>query len=63
MSKDLEEARIGVLSTMKQVVKNEGVIGLYNGLSARLFESVLSSALLFYSKEVLYNWLTHRSLS
>jgi adenine nucleotide transporter 17 len=56
MSENAKERNMGVLENMKTVIKREGVSGLYNGLNSKLLQSVLSSAFLFYSKEVLFDW-------
>jgi adenine nucleotide transporter 17 len=56
MSDDKKERDLGVLGHMKKIVQIEGVTGLYSGLSSKLLQSVLSSAFLFYAKEVLFDW-------
>lgn len=56
MSENTKEHNMGVLDNMKSVIRNEGVAGLYNGLNSKLLQSVLSSAFLFYAKEVLFDW-------
>lgn len=56
MSSGSEESQEGVLETMKRILKNEGIAGLYSGLNSKLLQSVLSSAFLFYAKEVLFDW-------
>ncbi|CAR26124.1 hypothetical protein ZYGR_0E01070 [Zygosaccharomyces rouxii] len=39
-----------------QVAKREGVSGLYNGISYKLTQSILTAAFLFYFKEGLTSW-------
>lgn len=56
MNEDVKERNLGVLEYMKNIVKKEGVSGLYDGLNSKLLQSVLSSAFLFYAKEVLFDW-------
>ncbi|KAL9548895.1 hypothetical protein MBANPS3_005460 [Mucor bainieri] len=56
MSENAKERNVGVLENMRLVVKNEGIAGLYSGLNSKLLQSVLSSAFLFYAKEVLFDW-------
>ncbi len=56
MSEDIKERNLGVFEYMKNIVQKEGVVGLYSGLNSKLLQSVLSSAFLFYAKEVLFDW-------
>jgi adenine nucleotide transporter 17 len=56
MNESTNERSMGVLDNMKLVFRNEGVAGLYSGLNSKLLQSVLSSAFLFYAKEVLFDW-------
>lgn len=56
MNEDVKERDLGVLEYMRNIVKKEGVSGLYSGLNSKLLQSVLSSAFLFYAKEVLFDW-------
>ncbi|KAL7316962.1 hypothetical protein PS15m_003379 [Mucor circinelloides] len=56
MSDNTKERNLGVLENMRLVIKNEGIAGLYSGLNSKLLQSVLSSAFLFYAKEVLFDW-------
>lgn len=56
MSESTNERSMGVLDNMKLVFRNEGVAGLYSGLNSKLLQSVLSSAFLFYAKEILFDW-------
>lgn len=39
---------------MTEVVHNEGVGGLYRGISSKLLQSILTAAILFASKERIY---------
>lgn len=56
MSEDPSHRNMGTVEYMRQVVKNEGIAGLYKGLDSKLLQSVLSSAFLFYAKEMLFDW-------
>ena len=56
MSEDKEQKKMGVLEYMKKIIKSEGVGGLYSGLNSKQLQSVLSSAFLFYAKEMLFDW-------
>jgi adenine nucleotide transporter 17 len=56
MSDNIKERELGVIKNMKRIIQNEGIIGLYSGLNSKLLQSVLSSAFLFYAKEVLFDW-------
>lgn len=42
---------------IKTIIKTEGVQGLYKGMSSKLVQSVLSSGILFCTKEVLFHWV------
>ena len=57
------DAGVGVLGTFAEIVRVEGLLGLYTGLSAQLGKSVLSTALLLTTKEKtaqLLDWLSAR---
>jgi adenine nucleotide transporter 17 len=56
MSDDPSEKNMGVLDIMKRVIHEEGALGLYKGLNSKLIQSVLTSAFLFYAKEMLFDW-------
>lgn len=56
MSEDKTQRNMGVLEYMNKIIKAEGVSGLYSGLNSKLLQSVLSSAFLFYAKEMLFDW-------
>ncbi|ODQ78268.1 hypothetical protein BABINDRAFT_162922 [Babjeviella inositovora NRRL Y-12698] len=43
-----------ISAMVKDIVKNEGVSGFYNGIRVKLTQSILSAAFLFYFKEELY---------
>ena len=46
--------KVNVWSAMTEVVHNEGVGGLYRGISSKLLQSILTAAILFASKERIY---------
>ncbi|KAI6155094.1 mitochondrial carrier [Pisolithus tinctorius] len=46
----------GALTLLMQVLKKEGVVGWYQGMSAQIIKAVLSQALLFVSKEQFEHW-------
>lgn len=56
MSEDKTEKNMGVLEYMNKIINTEGISGLYSGLNSKLLQSVLSSAFLFYAKEMLFDW-------
>ncbi|WFD31799.1 hypothetical protein MSPP1_002838 [Malassezia sp. CBS 17886] len=47
--------RVNVWTAMTDVVHDEGFRGLYRGLSSKLLQSILTAAILFASKERIYN--------
>ncbi len=51
-----------VWTAMTDVVQNEGVAGLYRGISSKLLQSVLTAAILFMSKERVFD-ATKRALA
>ena len=45
---------------LKKIVKDDGFLGLYNGIESKLLQSVLTAAFTFAAKEEFYNatiWL------
>lgn len=46
----------GALALLIRVLKTEGVVGWYQGMSAQIIKAVLSQALLFVSKEQFERW-------
>jgi len=44
------------LSLLLRVMRNEGISGWYQGMSAQIIKAVLSQALLFVSKEQFEHW-------
>ncbi|KDN46799.1 mitochondrial carrier [Tilletiaria anomala UBC 951] len=51
-----------VWTAMTDVVQHEGIAGLYRGISSKLLQSVLTAAILFMSKERVFD-LTKKALS
>ena len=49
-----DRKKVNVWSAMTEVVHNEGVGGLYRGISSKLLQSILTAAILFASKERIY---------
>lgn len=47
--------KVNVWSAMAEVVQDEGFGGLYRGISSKLLQSILTAAILFASKERIYN--------
>ncbi|KAK0943181.1 hypothetical protein LTR29_005354 [Friedmanniomyces endolithicus] len=45
----------GMTASLKRIVREEGVGGLYGGISAKVTQSVLTAAFLFAFKDVLYD--------
>jgi solute carrier family 25 (peroxisomal adenine nucleotide transporter), member 17 len=45
-----------VWTAMTDVVQNEGFAGLYRGISSKLLQSVLTAAILFMSKERVFEF-------
>jgi len=50
-----EGSREGMTASLRRIVKEEGVGGLYGGISAKVTQSVLTAAFLFAFKDVLYD--------
>ncbi|KAF8557108.1 mitochondrial carrier [Imleria badia] len=46
----------GAVALLMRVLKTEGVVGWYQGMSAQIIKAVLSQALLFVSKEQFERW-------
>ena len=44
-----------VMDGFRKIIKNEGIMGLYKGIQAKLLQSVLASAFLFAFKEELFS--------
>lgn len=44
---------VTTMSLLRQILKDEGVKGLYKGLGSKLTQSVLTAAILFWAKESL----------
>lgn len=47
---------VGALSLLLRVLRKEGFVGWYQGMSAQIIKAVLSQALLFVSKEQFEHW-------
>ncbi|KIK37461.1 hypothetical protein CY34DRAFT_810331 [Suillus luteus UH-Slu-Lm8-n1] len=47
---------VGALSLLLRVLRKEGFVGWYQGMSAQVIKAVLSQALLFVSKEQFEHW-------
>lgn len=50
-----EEARKGIMHSLKRIVTEEGWSGLYKGIVPKLTQSVLTAAFLFAFKDALYD--------
>ena len=50
-----EEARKGIMHSLKRIVTEEGWSGLYNGIVPKLTQSVITAAFLFAFKDALYD--------
>jgi len=56
-SKSDDAARYNsVLDGFQKIIRKEGIQGLYKGLNSKLLQSVLTAAMLFMSKEELYQY-------
>ncbi|KAG1169695.1 hypothetical protein G6F70_008192 [Rhizopus microsporus] len=56
VSQQGEEKYESILDGFKKIIANEGVTGLYKGISSKIVQSVLTAAFLFMAKEVLFDW-------
>ncbi|ORE00890.1 mitochondrial carrier [Rhizopus microsporus var. microsporus] len=56
VSQQGEEKYESILDGFKKIIANEGVPGLYKGISSKIVQSVLTAAFLFMAKEVLFDW-------
>jgi adenine nucleotide transporter 17 len=54
-SKD-EEGYASIWDAFTKIVANEGIGGLYKGISSKIVQSVLTAAFLFMAKEALFDW-------
>lgn len=56
MSNEASKGRkkVNVITAMTEVVHEEGVGGLYRGISSKMLQSILTAAILFASKERIY---------
>lgn len=51
-----EDKYNSILDGFRKIIANEGISGLYKGLSSKIVQSVLTAAFLFLAKEVLFDW-------
>ncbi|KAI9469786.1 MAG: mitochondrial carrier domain-containing protein [Benjaminiella poitrasii] len=51
-----DEKYHSILDGFKKIIANEGIPGLYKGISSKIVQSVLTAAFLFLAKEVLFDW-------
>lgn len=56
VSQKAEERYASIWDGFTKIIANEGVAGLYKGLSSKLLQSVLTAAFLFMAKEMLFDW-------
>jgi len=50
-----DEKKVGMLESVRTIVKTEGWGGLYGGIGPKIVQSVITAALLFAFKDALYN--------
>jgi hypothetical protein len=55
---DGDEARSGMLATLRRVVSRGGPLAVFDGLSAQLYQSVLSAAIMLVVKEKIKRYTT-----
>ncbi|KIK92186.1 hypothetical protein PAXRUDRAFT_830202 [Paxillus rubicundulus Ve08.2h10] len=55
-SHSAETRQAGALGLLTRVIRTEGFVGWYQGMSAQIIKAVLSQALLFVSKEQFETW-------
>lgn len=53
LDEDPEEIRLSMVQEIRKIVREEGVDGLYGGLTVKLLQSISTAAFLFYFKEEL----------
>ncbi|KAI8997510.1 mitochondrial carrier domain-containing protein [Pilobolus umbonatus] len=56
VSQKNDEKYDSILDGFKKIIANEGIPGLYKGISSKIVQSVLTAAFLFLAKEVLFDW-------
>ncbi|KAI8148277.1 mitochondrial carrier domain-containing protein [Fennellomyces sp. T-0311] len=56
VSQNSEERYTSIWDGFKKIIANEGVGGLYKGISSKIVQSVLTAAFLFMAKEMLFDW-------
>ncbi|EGV61889.1 hypothetical protein PSN45_000582 [Yamadazyma tenuis] len=52
-AKPVEDVKLSMVQEIKKILREEGVEGLYGGLSVKLLQSISTAAFLFYFKEEL----------
>lgn len=53
LDKPVEDIKLSMVQEIKKIVHEEGLEGLYRGLTIKLFQSIMTAAFLFYFKEEL----------
>lgn len=56
VSQKPEERYNSIWDGFTKIIANEGVAGLYKGISSKIVQSVLTAAFLFMAKEMLFDW-------
>lgn len=56
VSQNAEDRYTSIWDGFKKIIANEGVGGLYKGISSKIVQSVLTAAFLFMAKEMLFDW-------
>ncbi|KAL1928953.1 hypothetical protein VTP01DRAFT_2012 [Rhizomucor pusillus] len=56
ISQKAEERYSSIWDGFTKIIANEGVGGLYKGISSKIVQSVLTAAFLFMAKEMLFDW-------
>ncbi|KAI7878277.1 mitochondrial carrier [Lichtheimia hyalospora FSU 10163] len=56
VSQNADERYTSIWDGFKKIIANEGVGGLYKGISSKIVQSVLTAAFLFMAKEMLFDW-------
>lgn len=53
VGEDVDEIKLSMVQEIKKIIKEEGLEGLYGGLTVKLIQSITTAAFLFYFKEEL----------
>lgn len=56
LNKENESGNSSMFSLMKDIIKKDGITGLYHGIGIKLVQSILTAAFLFFFKEGLILW-------